>query len=292
MSVPISVYQIYYDEPSRAQLESGYLSLDNSANLRPDWYEFWSIRQFLLETPLDPDRWYGFFSPRFAEKTKLTSAEVFEFIRSIDGYADVALFSPYWDQIAYFQNPFEQGEYYHPGLMAVARRFIEIAGIRVDLDRLVSDTLTAVYSNYVVAKPAFWAEWLRLANVLFEFAEHSSDPAAVALRTPVRYKGEPEAVAMKVFIQERLASIVLAQGGHRVASVDTSDRRRPSGLLTPRVLRALQTCDLLKQEYRRTGDSQFLETYRKIRATIPMRRTSSAPVVAMAEIPSARQSAK
>ena len=287
MSVSVSVHQIFYDESSGTRLEPGYLPLDNRANLRPDWYEFWSIRQFLLETPLAPNRWYGFFSPRFAEKTKLTSAEVFEFIRSVDGYADVALFSPYWDQIAYFQNPFEQGEYYHPGLMAVARRFFEIAGIRVDLDRLVSDTLTAVFSNYVIAKPAFWAEWLRLANVLFEFAEHSDDPAAIAMRTATRYKGEAEAVAMKVFIQERLASIVLAQGTHRVASVDTSDRRRPSGLLTPKVLRALKTCDLLKQEYRRTGDGQFLETYRKIRATIPMRRTSSTPVVEAAAAASA-----
>src|SRR5690349_5921280 len=111
MSVPVSIHQIFYDDASQAQLEPGYLPLDNRANLRPDWYEFWSIRQFLLETPLQPGRWYGFFSPRFAEKTKLGSAEVLEFVRTIDGYADVALFSPYWDQIAYFQNPFEQGEY-------------------------------------------------------------------------------------------------------------------------------------------------------------------------------------
>lgn len=291
MSVPISVHQIFYDEITRAQLEPGYLPLDNSANLRPDWYEFWSIRQFLLETPLEPDRWYGFFSPRFAEKTKLSSAEVFDFIRTIEGYADVALFSPYWDQIAYFQNPFEQGEYYHPGLMTVARRFFEVAGIRVDLERLVSDTLTAVFSNYVVAKPPFWTEWLRLANALFDFAEYSDDPAAIAMRTAIRYRGEADSVAMKVFMQERLASIVLAQGSHRVASVDTSDRRRPSGLLTPKVLRALQACDLLKQEYRRTGDRQFLETYRKIRATIPMRRPVDAPTV---DVPTAasRQSAK
>ena len=280
MSVPVSIHQIFYDEASCAQLEPGYLPLDNSANLRPDWYEFWSIRQFLLETPLQPDRWYGFFSPRFAEKTGLDSAAVLEFIQTIDGYAGVALFSPYWDQIAYFQNPFEQGEYYHPGLMAVARRFLDVAELRIDLDRLVSDTLTAVFSNYLVAKPAFWVEWLRLANVLFEFVEHSDDPAAIAMRTATRYKGEPEAVAMKVFIQERLASLVLAQGNFLVASVDTSDRRRPSGLLTPKVLRALQTCDLLKQEYRRTGDRQFLETYRKIRATIPMRRPVGPPVEA------------
>jgi hypothetical protein len=278
MTASISIYQIFYDEETRSRIEPGYLPLDNTANPRPDWYEFWSIRQFLRENPLQPDRWYGFFSPRFGDKTKLSPAEIFEFIETIEGYADVALFSPYWDQIAYFQNPFEQGEYYHPGLMAAARRFIDIVGVKLDLDRLVSDTLTAVFSNYVVAKPAFWAAWLKLADLLFEFAEHSDDPAAIAMRTPIRYKGEPEAVAMKVFIQERLASMVLALGGHRAASVDTSDRRRPAGLLTPRILRSLQTCDLLKQEFRRTGDRTFLDAYRKLRATIPMRRPSVAAV--------------
>lgn len=128
--------------------------------------------------------------------------------------------------------------------------------------------------------------------MLFEFAEHSEDPAAVRMRTATRYKGESEAVAMKVFIQERLASIVLAQGRYRVASVDTSDRRRPSGLLTPKVLRALQACDLLKQEYRRTGDRQFLDTYRKIRATIPMRRPTGSPTVDVPSTPSPQRALK
>ncbi|MEO8758459.1 MAG: hypothetical protein ABI398_12005 [Devosia sp.] len=125
--------------------------------------------------------------------------------------------------------------------------------------------------------------WLKLANILFEFVEHSDDTAAVAMRTPARYKGESEAVAMKVFVQERLASIVLANGDCRSASVDTSDRRRPAGLLTPHVLRSLQTCDLLKHEFRRTGDRTFLDAYRKVRATIPMRRPAGAPTMQRAK---------
>jgi hypothetical protein len=267
----IAIYQIFYDSPSRALIEPGYLPLDNTDSARRDWLEFWPIRKFLTETKLDPDGWYGFFSPRFAEKTKLDHAQVREFIETVDGHVDVALFSPYWDQIAYFQNPFEQGEYHHPGLLAATRRFFEAAGITLNLDRLVTDASSAVFSNYIVAKPAFWAAWLKLADALFEFVEHSDDPAAEALRAPTAYKGASDALAMKIFIQERLASVVLAIGDYRVATIDTSDSRRPPGLLPPRALRSLQTLDVLKGEFRRTGDGAFLEAYRKLRASIPMR---------------------
>lgn len=272
LSGPVSVYQIFYDERTRALLEPGYIPLDNTTNPRPDWFEFWPIRQFLRSTQLEAERWYGFLSPRFGDKSKLSASEVFEFIATIDGFADVALFSSYWDQIAYFQNSFEQGDYYHPGLMGIAKRFLAAAEITVDLDRLVSDTQSTVFSNYIVAKPIFWSVWLDLADRLFEFAESSSDPAAIAMREGTAYKGNADGASMKVFIQERLASIVLSDGRFRTASIDTSDRRRPPGLLPPRILRSLQTCDLLKQEYRRTGDRTFLDAYRKLRATIPMRQ--------------------
>ena len=64
-----NIYQIYYDEPSRQALDSGFIPLDNTDNLRPDWSELWVIRRFLLNTPLIEDQWYGFLSPKFTAKT-------------------------------------------------------------------------------------------------------------------------------------------------------------------------------------------------------------------------------
>jgi hypothetical protein len=251
------------------------LPLDNSASPRPDWYEFWAMRQFLRETPLQPDRWYGFFSPRFGEKTGLAPTDVAAFVAVIGGHADVALFSPFWDQIAYWQNQFERGDVYHPGLLAATRGFLEASGIPLDLANLASDSTSAVFSNYIVARPAFWTAWLALADKFFAFAESSSHPAAESLGTKTRYKGRDEAVAMKVFVQERLASIVLATGPYRAVSIDVSDRHKPPGLLPSPALRALQACDVLKREFRRTGDRTLLEAYRKIRATVPMGRPAS-----------------
>ena len=207
------------------------------------------MRQFLRKNLLKPDRWYGFFSPRFGEKTGLGHADVKAFLTAIDKHADVALFSPFWDQIAYWQNQFEQGEVAHPGLWAATQGFLDAAGIRLDLESLASDSSSSVFCNYIVARPPFWAAWLKLADKLFAFVENSKHPAAASLRAKTRYKGQDEAVAMKVFVQERLPSLVLATGGYRAISIDVSDRHRAPGLLPSPALRALQACDVLKREF-------------------------------------------
>jgi len=43
----IHIRQIYYSQQSQSLLDPGYIGLDNSSNLRPDWMEYWPIRNFL-----------------------------------------------------------------------------------------------------------------------------------------------------------------------------------------------------------------------------------------------------
>src|SRR5471030_756581 len=93
------IYQIYYDESSRRMLDTGFIPLDNTSNERPDWFEFWVIRRFLLNTPLQEGAWYGFFSPKFRIKTGLDSNQVLGFFEHFAAHTDVALFSPRWDQV-------------------------------------------------------------------------------------------------------------------------------------------------------------------------------------------------
>jgi hypothetical protein len=40
----INVFQIFYDDRSRRSLDGGFIPLDNTRNERPDWFEFWVIR--------------------------------------------------------------------------------------------------------------------------------------------------------------------------------------------------------------------------------------------------------
>ncbi len=98
----VQIYQIYYSEATRRSNDPGFLPLDNMENPRPDWREYWPMRQFLGTTVLDENSYYGFFSPKFFEKTHLDANTVIHAIQSHRGEADVFLFSPFFDQGAVY----------------------------------------------------------------------------------------------------------------------------------------------------------------------------------------------
>ena len=56
------IYQILNHYTSRQELDPDFGVLDNSANERPDWFEYWPIRRFLLSEALDENAFYGFLS--------------------------------------------------------------------------------------------------------------------------------------------------------------------------------------------------------------------------------------
>ena len=70
------IFQIYYNETTKNSNDKGFIQLDNSSNNRKDWSEYWPIRNYLLNNNLEDDIYYGFFSPKFYEKTGLSSENV------------------------------------------------------------------------------------------------------------------------------------------------------------------------------------------------------------------------
>jgi hypothetical protein len=72
------VYQIRCDASPEG--DHDLLPFDNTANERPDWFEYWTMRTFLRTQPLDENAFYGFLSPRFKSKTNLSGRHVHEFI--------------------------------------------------------------------------------------------------------------------------------------------------------------------------------------------------------------------
>ena len=214
MAHPVAVHllQVAYSPQTLAALEPGYAVLDNLANERPDWYEYWPIRRYLLERPLDDGAFYGFFSPKFGHKTGLTHDQVQAFVRESAPQADVVLFSPQPDMGAFFLNVFEQGETFDPGLIAAYEAFLAHVGRPVPLRALVMDSRQTVFSNFFVARPAFWREWLALNEAMFAVCESPEDsPIKAALVAPTSYPGPGGTGAQrKVFLQERAASLLLA----------------------------------------------------------------------------------
>jgi hypothetical protein len=198
-------HQIYYSERTRAANDPGFIPLDNLANPRPDWREYGPIRQFLLNQPLDENCAYGFFSPKFRDKTHLGAADVDRFIAQAD--ADVYVFSPFFDQSAFFLNVFEQATLQHPGSADALAQAMHVIEPDIVAAQLVMSSLDTVFCNYFVAKPRFWREWLLRCERLYAVAEAGQSDLARSLNANVDHLGG--AAPLKVFVIERVVSLLL-----------------------------------------------------------------------------------
>jgi hypothetical protein len=188
------IFQIQY--ASQQTLDPGFGVIDNFSNERPDWFEYWPIRKFLLNEALDEKAFYGFLSPKFRSKTNLTAAQVAEFIQRCDSATEVVLFSPSIHTGAQFLNVFEHGDAGHPGLLATTKKLLDRINRHTDLDELVTDSRNTVHSNYFVAKPRFWRQWLALNEQMFAIAEAGADELGKALTAHTSYRGRAD-VQMK-----------------------------------------------------------------------------------------------
>jgi hypothetical protein len=256
----VHTYQILNHYTSREELDPGFGVLDNSGNERPDWYEYWPIRRFLLNEKLDENAFYGFLSPKFKLKTNLSAAEVRDFIQASGPATEVALFSPSIHNSAFFLNVFEHGNAEHPGLLEVARNFFARINHRQALEDLISDSRNTVHSNYFIAKPRFWRAWLAITEQLFAIAEMPDDPLGIKLRTPTQYRGRRE-VQMKIFLMERVATWILITDGSFAACVHDPFASRSRIYKLPVAI----ICDALKISYVTQGREQYKDVFLMLR---------------------------
>lgn len=264
----IFIHQIFYDDFSKNSLAPQFIPLDNTKG-PADWFEFYPIMEFLKKTQLQANAWYGFLSPKFQQKTGIPAPEVINLISRYGDQANVAIFSPAWDQLAYFRNPFEQGEFAHPGLLEISQKFIDKISLNIDLTKLVTYSSTAVFSNFIIAKSEYWTRWLKIAEQFYSYSEENRLGATSYLDS--KNKMGP----MKVFIQERLSSLILSQENFKTLALDFGQSAPIFDQLfdnNPRTRKMLQTCDLLKEKFATTQDESYLSMYMKIRNEIQFKQ--------------------
>jgi len=261
-----ALYQIAWSTETLAAVQPPMRVLDNLSNLRSDWREAWPIRRFLLDNVLDENKFYGFFSPRFSDKTGFDGTALKEFIDDQAPDVDVITFSPQADMGSLFLNVFEQAEVFDPGFSATAQAFFDAIGLEIDVNQLVMDNRHIVFSNYLVAKPRFWRQWLELTGRLFDVCEQEGDSSLKAsLLTKTNYEG---GLQRKVFLAERLTSVLLC--------LDSSMRvvRHPMSLASrsETVLGELHNevviSDALKVAMRETGQAEYRSAFAQLREHI------------------------
>jgi hypothetical protein len=261
----IQIHQIFYDDATRAGLDPGFIPLDNASNERPDWREYWPMQGFLKNNVLEEEAYYGFFSPKFQLKTGLSAAQVNEFINAND--ADVYIFSPYVEQSSFFLNAFDHGEANHAGLLPAMQQFVESMGIQFDLRTIVCDYDKFIFSNFFVAKSAFWREWLAVGERLFAISESSEGPFAATLNASTQYHAQVGAVGLKVFMMERLASLVLILRNYVSKAYDPFALTR-TGIPVSYLDHEMRIADALKKAFLTTRDSRYMESYLKFRGVV------------------------
>jgi hypothetical protein len=261
-AVAVHLHQIAYSPETLAAVEPGYLVLDNLANERPDWFEYWPIRRHLATQALDEDAFYGFFSPKFGRKTQRSHADVVRFVQAAADRADVVLFSPQPDMAAFFLNVFEQAETFDPGLCAAFEGFLAHAGQPTRLHALVMDSRQIVFSNYFVARPAFWRAWSALADAFFDVCEGPESALQKALTVPTSYPGNAQ---RKVFLSERIASLILATQPRWRSVADNPFNMGWSASRFRDYPREAVISDALKMAYRDQGFDEYLQAFAKVR---------------------------
>ena len=262
----VRAFQIFYDAASRAALDPDFEPLDNSANPRPDWYEYWPISRYLREHRLDESAHYAFLSPRFFEKTGVSGARAKAFVREA-GDADVVTFSPLPCYAAWFTSVFDQADCFQRGLFEVSARFFREIDPSVDLESLVTHTGNTVFSNYFFAKPRFWRAWGRILDRIFELSESPESPLYGPMNRPLQYTkddGETKPAQMKVFVMERAVSFLLAgPGGYTVANFPPFDL--PMSGLFQGLREVLVELDALKRAFSETRDAGIARRFNELR---------------------------
>lgn len=269
----IHLYHNAYSQETLANKEPGYLLLDNLANERPDWYEYWPIRRFLLTESLDENAVYGFFSPRFREKSGMSRNEVENFIRAADPETDVFTFCPQPDIGAFFQNVFEGGDFFSPGFLATSQQFFDEIGYDTDLKSLIMDSRSIVFSNYFVARPRFWRAWLEITEKLFNIAEAPGESSLKnQLIAPTTYPGS---VQRKVFVIEGVVSLLLSQKRWKAAASNPF-KMGWSQLFSPYRQEAIMS-DALKISMNSQGFPEYSSAYQALRGNILSKVLASTP---------------
>jgi len=255
---PIRLYQIYYDQETRQIGDPAFIPLDNLANERPDWSEYWPIRRLLLKERFTDDTYLGIFSPRFGEKTGMSGTQVVDVVSR--STADIISFSPFFDQNALHQSSFHQGEAHHEGLIPCCQAVADVLNLDLKLQELVADQTTSLFTNAFVARYSFWKVWFLAAEKIFRICEKVEGPLGEALSSGTLHGGE-ESTPMKVFVLERLVNLLMEHMGLH-ASIGIDLHKAPMSLMgTVDMIPGLVACDALKGQFRRTGIALYRDVY-------------------------------
>ena len=210
----LSVFQIWYRDEQKPFLDDRMKPWDNRENLRPEWCEYWIMRQAQQNMEKYFDELTGFFSWKYQEKLHLDYAQIEGFIRAYP-QADCYIFSPAVFQAAFYRNVWNQAEAWHPGMTQIAQTLLVELGLHVDLENSVDHHLSTAYSNYWIASRPFWRAYFDFMERVFASVEAQKDrpenPFWQHEYGSAGGKGHVQTLPVIPYLVERLFSVFVKQ---------------------------------------------------------------------------------
>lgn len=258
----VHVYHIGYSPETVREIPSGFKLLDNTSNLRPDWYEFWPIKTFLESHILSESSYYGFMSPKFLMKTGLHYSNLIEHITNSHTDVDAFIISSQPEAGYFFKNVYHGSDLTDPGCSNTCKKIFNKIGFNCDLDSLITDSRNTVFSNFIIAKKRFWNQWLSVCNDIYKLAENPSIDNEIfnELNQETYYINSAQ---RKVFVIEGIATLILASNDYRVSCIPLNEHDRGKGIFYKPNDTGL-ICNSLKISFKETKDIRYLDVFEKM----------------------------
>jgi hypothetical protein len=257
------IFQVFYNEETKNTLDPGFIPLDNCNNLRPDWREYYPIKNYLKNNTLNEGDLYGFFSPKFKLKTGLSASDCFSFINSHPINVDVIGFSPLFDLGACFLNSFLQCIAQHPNSRYSIENSLKLINPSLGINELVMHSNNTIFCNYFVAKPKFWRVWLETCELIWCESELNSSLLAKELNSIAEIHDNNAPI--KVFVIERIASLILATSNNWNVEAYNPLKLPFSDAKVSREKNGLIQMDALKIAFANHGRHEYLTLFNSIR---------------------------
>lgn len=199
----LQIYQSYYLEEQKRDLDPLFIPYDNIENSNPELREL-PLWKKLLEKHRDSDVHWGLLSWRWSQKTDVRPLQFKEWILNNPGY-DVYHLDPFAHLAGEFPNLWVQGEVWHPGMLSFAQKLFYKLGIDMPVEQFRYRPDDFGTCNYFVGNSKFWVNYLNFIDKCLGYCEEDESMSQYIYKDGQQYNGH--FVPYFSFVIERLFSL-------------------------------------------------------------------------------------
>ena len=206
----VNLFELRYSSNIKVCQDDGFIFFDNIEGNVSHLREIVPFYNFVKDNHFSGKEYSGLFSPRFYEKTGLSSLDIRRFIKSNPNHC-IYLFHPYPRELIVAKNFLSLAELEHPGISDAINSFwLWKFGCKAPEVNLPDKNFFCCHSNYFVANQFFWSEYKDLIISYYEYIfAHGSylmtsfSPYSLSRSTDI-------SLPLAVFVFERLLTVFIS----------------------------------------------------------------------------------